>query len=229
MHYRRWPLKKGSSAKASNLFLVDRLVWKRLLIPHIRADATFRLPAISIFNRSGPQQGIPPSLSNPVLWFLQGTSFKNHSLLTGCGIKVYHRNCRKEKGTQLLLKYDRHSKNLQNKVWKRWGCIAKKGRWWGLTEETPGRVSCSCRSKLGWWYFWLWGPEAFRVMLVMARLWHGTAVPPSGRAGCACQPHGRAFPSPARPLCAAEGLSDLFLCASFSLEAVKVKSEPSSI
>ena len=53
-------LKKGSSAKASNVFLVDKIVWKRLLSPHICADAAFRLLAISMLNRSRPQQGIHP-------------------------------------------------------------------------------------------------------------------------------------------------------------------------
>lgn len=69
MQYMRWPLKKGT-AKASNIFLVDKLVSKILLILRVCADVAFRFSTVSIFNRRRAQQ---ENLSNPVLWFLQGT------------------------------------------------------------------------------------------------------------------------------------------------------------
>lgn len=56
--------KKGSSTKISSIFLVHKLVWKILLIPHICAGAAFRIPA-GYFNRSKPQQGIPSPLFQP--------------------------------------------------------------------------------------------------------------------------------------------------------------------
>lgn len=107
---RKWPLRKGSSAKASYIFLVHRLVWKVLLISHICAGAAFRLPA-GCFNRSNHSREFPPPCSNPVFWFHQGTcvSFKSHSLVTG-----FQSSPRKlpgeKRGRQLLLKYQNHCK-----------------------------------------------------------------------------------------------------------------------
>lgn len=100
----------------SNVFTVDKLVWK-ILIPHLCVEVAFSLTALGIFNRSRPQRGIPSSSSAWCFGFCRELlSVTNHSLVTGCNIKLHHSNCRKEKGTQASLKYEKHGETLQNKV-----------------------------------------------------------------------------------------------------------------
>lgn len=107
---RKWPPKKGSSAKASYIFLVHRLVWKILLIPHICAGAAFRL---GIFNWSRPQQGIPSPLFQFIILVSSGSLCVFQKPQFGNWVSTFATETfRRKRGRQLLLKYQSHCKVL---------------------------------------------------------------------------------------------------------------------